>query len=68
MATVLLGFALFALAGIYRSRPVPEPERTAFVSLTRTSQAAVEMDPRTEAPEPGAIEVPGPPTQTTNAS
>jgi MFS family permease len=68
MATVLLGFALFALVGIYRSRPVPEPERTAFVSLTRTSQAAVEMDPRTEAPEPGAIEVPGPPTQTTNAS
>jgi MFS family permease len=67
VAAVLLGFALFALVSIYRSRPVPERERTAFVSITRTSQAAVEMDPRTDIPELGSVGAAGGPPEPSDA-
>lgn len=45
----LLG--LFGLFGLYRmqvSAPVPGEEQVAFVPMARTSQVALEMDPRTE--------------------
>jgi MFS family permease len=60
MAAVLFSFALFALLRVYTSRPVPEEDRSAFVSITRTSQAAVEMDPRTEALDAEPLTAGGP--------
>ena len=48
MTAVLLAFSLFALLRIGLERPVAPQDRVAFVSLVRTSQAALEMDPRTD--------------------
>lgn len=45
-AVVLLSFFLYATARIRISEAVPEEDRTTFVPVTRTSQAALEMDPR----------------------
>ncbi len=48
LALILCLFALFALGSIRRTPPVPEAERSVFMPVTRTSQAALELDPRIE--------------------
>jgi hypothetical protein len=46
IATVLGTFAVFGLIRIIQGSPVPEDERTIFLPMNRTSQAALELDPR----------------------
>lgn len=48
-ALVLCGFVLYTLRAIRESTPVPEQERSTFMPMNRTSQAALELDPRMEA-------------------
>ncbi|AHE97549.1 MFS transporter [Thioalkalivibrio paradoxus] len=48
-AGVLLIFIIFVALELRREPPVPRPEMTEFVPLTRTSVVAAEIDPRTEA-------------------
>jgi MFS family permease len=57
MAAVLAAFTAFALLRVALSSPVPEAERSTYLPLNRTSQAALEMDPR------GATQVTQPPHQ-----
>lgn len=45
---VLSGFTLFAMLRIFTQEAVPEAERSSYLPMTRTSQAALEMDPRLE--------------------
>lgn len=51
IAAVLAAFSVFAAHRVRVSEPVPEEEREPFVPMTRTSQAALEMDPRTVSAE-----------------
>lgn len=48
-ATLLLVFIGFVLLQLRLEAPVPRPEMTEFVPVTRTSPVAAEIDPRTEA-------------------
>lgn len=43
---VLLGFFIYAIARLRVTDAVPQEDRTTFMPVTRTSQAALEMDPR----------------------
>jgi len=45
-AIVLLCFFIYTIIRIQHSDAVPEEDRSHFVAVTRTSQAALEMDPR----------------------
>lgn len=45
-AIVLLCFFIYTIIRIQHSDAVPEEDRSHFVPVTRTSQAALEMDPR----------------------
>jgi MFS family permease len=47
-AALLTVFIVFVVLQLRQEKPIPEPEMTAFVPLTRTSQVAAEIDPRTD--------------------
>ncbi len=52
LVLVLAGFVLVAVFHIRMSPPLPQAERSVFLPVTRTSQAALELDPRLgQAPE-----------------
>jgi MFS family permease len=46
IAVVFGAFTVFGLMRIILGSPVPEDERTIFLPMNRTSQAALELDPR----------------------
>jgi len=46
LVIVLGGFVVFALLRIRASEAVPETQRSNYLPMTRTSQAALELDPR----------------------
>lgn len=67
IALVLCLFILFDLVIIRYSPPVPEAERSTFIPMTRTSSAALELDPRLEHPDaqPASPEQEPPPSEET---
>lgn len=54
LVIVLCGFAVFAILHIIVSEAVPEAERTSYLPVNRTSQAALELDPRLETAQDNA--------------
>ena len=52
MAGVLGIFVLFALTRLPVSSPVPEPERSTYMPMNRTSPVAAQLDPRTASDRP----------------
>jgi MFS family permease len=48
MAIVLAGYTVFVMLRIRAGEAAVEEQRSEYMPMTRTSQAALELDPRTE--------------------